>query len=353
MEYNLIHKNNKHKQGRLKAGIVGLGHQSIEDHIPALKQCTDADFVAVTDIDLLKLEKFKKENPAIHAYTSHEEMFTKEKLDFIILALPHHLHFEVTKSAVLKKINILKEKPFTTDLAQARELERLATKNKVIISTTLQRRFNPIYTTFHQFFDKIGSPFFFESKYTFYTNEPHTGWRGQKKLAGGGCLIDMGYHLLDLLLWYFGVPDGVIAESSCKAKEDVIYDAEDTIALLFDYHKKGFFGSVLISRSMAPKQEYLNVFGTRGSIHLERGKIERLSLDGVVQESLHREQGWPSAAFDQINYFVQVIKGKKLNINGPEEQFKHLAVIEAIYLSQKKSCYIDPNEILKKKNEKK
>ena len=348
MNHNLIHKNKKYKEGKLRAGVVGLGHQSIEDHIPALKQCSDVDFVSVVDTDLLILEKFKQENPTINIYDSHEQMFKKEKLDFIILALPHHLHFEITKSAILHKINVLKEKPFATNLKQAIELKKLAVKNKVEISTTLQRRFNPIYTTFHQFFDKIGSPFFFESKYTFYTSEPHTGWRGQKKLAGGGCLIDMGYHLLDLLLWYFDLPDGVIAESSCKAKENIVYDAEDTIALLFDYHKKGFFGSVLISRSISPKQEYLNVFGTRGSIHLERGKIERISPDGVVQESLQREQGWPSAAYDQLNYFIKVIRKEKPNVNGPETHFEHLAVIEAIYLSQQKGRYIDPHSILKK-----
>ena len=351
MKYNLIQRNHGFREKKLKAGIVGLGRQSIEDHIPALKQCSDVDFKSVADIDIVKLEKFKIENPSIHTYASYEQMFKEEKLDFIILALPHYLHFEATKSAILYKINVLKEKPFTTSLTQAKELKKLAEKNKVKISITLQRRFNPIYTTFNQFFDKIGDPFFFESKYTFYTAEPHIGWRGQKKLAGGGCLIDMGYHLLDLILWYFDLPDGVIAESSCKAKENIVYDAEDTIALIFDYHHKEFFGSALISRSIAPKQEYLNVFGTRGSIHLERGKIERLSPDGVVQESLQREQGWPSAAYDQIEYFIKVIRGQKSNINGPEAHFKHLAVIEAVYLSQKKGCYIDPHKILKNKHE--
>lgn len=348
MEYNLIQQNNISKEKKLRAGVVGLGHQSIEDHIPALRQCNDVDFISVADLDTVKLEKFKIENPSINTYTSHEQMFEKGKLDFIILALPHHLHFEVTKSAIINKINVLKEKPFTTSLKEAKELKKLAEKNEVKISVTLQRRFNPIYTTFNQFFDKIGDPFFFESKYTFYTDEPHTGWRGQKKLAGGGCLIDMGYHLLDLLLWYFDLPDGVIAESSCKAKESVVYDAEDTMALIFDYHSKKFFGSVLISRSIAPKQEYLNVFGTRGSIHLERGKIERISPDGTIQESLQRGQGWPSAAYDQINYFIKVIRGQKANISGPETHFKHLAVIEAVYLSQQEGRYIDPSKILNK-----
>ena len=261
--------------------------------------------------------------------------------------MPHYLHFNATKSAVLHKINVLKEKPFAISLKQAKELNQLAQKNKIIISTTTQRRFNPVYIKFKHFFDKIGTPFFFESQYTFYTSEPHVGWRGQKKLAGGGCLIDMGYHLLDLFLWYFGLPDGIIAKSSCRAKENIIYDAEDTIALLLNYHNKKFFGSALISRSIAPKQEHLNVFGTRGSIYLKRGKIERMSSDGTVQESLQVEQDWSLTAYDQINYFIKVIKGQAPNIYSPEAHLKHIALIEAAYLSEQKGKYIDPHEILK------
>lgn len=347
MNHDLIYKNNKVGRKKLKVGIVGLGHQSMEDHIPAIKSCQDIELVSVADISGEKLAEFKKDNPGVNTYTSYEEMFKKEPLDFTVIALPHHLYYEATKSAILNKVHVLKEKPFTTTLKQAKELQALAAKNKVIVSITLQRRFNPIYSTFLQFFDKIGEPFFFESKYTFYTASPDEGWRGQKKLAGGGCLIDMGYHMLDLLMWYFDMPDGVIAESSCKSKECSVYDAEDTISLLFDYHKRKFFGSMLISRSISPKQEYLNVYGTRGSIHLERGKIERLHLDGTVQESLQREQSWPSAASDQIEYFLKVLRGEKPNISPPESHFKHLAVVEAVYLSQQKGCYIDPHKVLK------
>ncbi|MEK6818723.1 MAG: gfo/Idh/MocA family oxidoreductase, partial [Nanoarchaeota archaeon] len=79
-----------------------------------------------------------------------------------------------------------------------------------------------------------------------------------------------------------------------------------------------------------------------------RGKIERISPDGAIQDSLQREQGLPSAAYDQIDYFIKVIKGQKPNISGPEAHFKHLAVIEAVYLSQQEGCYINPSKILYK-----
>ncbi len=157
----------------------------------------------------------------------------------------------------------------------------------------------------------------------------------------------MGYHMVDLLMWYFSLPDRVFAEMSCSAKEGIIYDAEDTAQVIFKYEKENIWGSLLVSRVIPPKQEYINVYGTRGIIHLERGKIERYSPSGELQESLKREHSWPSAAQDQIEYFVKVIKGEKENISNPEFHFNHLAFIEAAYKSAKLHQYINPKEFLK------
>ena len=332
---------------KLKVGVIGLGHQSLEDHIPAIKSSPDVELVGVVEIDKEKLQSFLKENKRVKGYENFDDLLNNQKLDFVVIALPHYLHYEITKKAILNKIHVLKEKPFALSLTQAKELKDLAEKNNVQISVTLQRRFNPIYSTFFQLIDKIGKPFYIEAKYTFYTDKPYEGWRGKKELAGGGCLIDMGYHIIDLLMWYFGLPDRVVAEMSSAAKEGIIYDAENTAQVIFKYEKENIWGSLLISRVIPPKQEYLNVWGQRGIIHLERGKIERYSPSGELQESLKREHSWPSAAYDQIEYFVKVIRGKGENISTPEFHFNHLAFIEAAYKSKKIKQWVNPKDFLK------
>lgn len=334
-------------ENKLQVGIVGLGHQSLEDHIPAIKISSDTELAGVVEIDDKKLKTFLSENKGVKGYKNLDGLFKNHNFDFIIVAVPHYLHYEILKESIGRKIHILKEKPFAVSLAQAKELNKLAQANNVQIMVTLQRRFNPIYSTFFQLIDKIGPPFFIEAKYTFFTDSPHEGWRGKKALAGGGCLIDMGYHIIDLLMWYFGLPDKVFAEMSCAAKENIEYDAEDTAQVVFKYETKKVFGSLLVSRVIPPKQEYINVFGTRGIIHIERGKIERLSPNGELQESLKRDYHWPSAAQDQLEYFVKVIRGEKENIGSPEFHFNHLAFIEAAYESKRKSQYIDPKILLK------
>ncbi|MHA1344634.1 MAG: Gfo/Idh/MocA family protein, partial [Promethearchaeota archaeon] len=120
----------------------------------------------------------------------------------------------------------------------------------------------------------------------------------------------------------------------------------DTAQVIFKYEIKNIWGSLLISRVIPPKQEYLNVYGTRGIIHLERGKIERYLSNGKLQESLKREYSWPSAARDQIEYFIKVIRGEKKNISGPKFHYNHLSFIEAAYKSRKNHQYINPKKIL-------
>lgn len=332
---------------RLKVGVIGLGKQALDDHIPALFAVDDVELVAVADINKNKLDKFLAEHPSVRGYKNAHDLYESNILDFVIIVLPHHLHLEATKEALQKNIHVLKEKPFAISLSDAREINAMAQEHNCQVSVTLQRRFNPIYETFFQLVEKIGQPFYIEVKYTLFVENPDEGWRGDKNLAGGGCLIDMGYHMIDLLIWYFGLPDGVFAEISCHAKDRCNYTAEDSAGLFFTYKNKGMWGTLLVSRSIAPKQEYIKVYGTKGVINLERGKIERFHTDGNLCESLQRKDSWPSAPQDQINYFVKVIKGEKTNMSSPQFHFNNLAFIEAAYKSVEIKGYVDPRKFLK------
>lgn len=196
-------------------------------------------------------------------------------------------------------------------------------RSGIQLMVTLQRRFNPIYTSFTQLADQIGTPFVVDAQYTLHIDDPSEDWRGLMAKAGGGCVIDMGYHLIDMLLWYFGLPDRVLADISVSARPDRDYDAEDTALIHFAYNS-GLYGSLLLSRFIGPKTEQIRLAGSKGVVHLERGRIRCLSNSGEVIESLAREQAWPSAAACQIDYFCCVIEGMRPNVSGPKENLSHM-----------------------------
>lgn len=137
-------------------------------------------------------------------------------------------------------------------MSEAQELAKQCEESGIQLMVTLQRRFNPIYTSFVQLADQVGVPFAVDAQYTLFVDDPSEGWRGLTSKAGGGCIIDMGYHLVDLILWYFGLPDRVLAEVSIGARPDRAYDAEDAALIHFGYDS-GLYGSLLLSRFIGPK----------------------------------------------------------------------------------------------------
>ncbi len=213
---------------------------------------------------------------------------------------------------------------------------------------TLQRRFNPIFSTFTQLMRSIGQPFFVEARYSMFVDNPDKGWRGNKDKSGGGCLIDMGYHMIDLIIWYFGLPDNLHAEFRTLARPLKYYDAEDTATVLFRYSEKGLFGTLLVSRYIPPKTEYLRLIGTNGIVEVRKGELLRYKNSGELVERLIRDNAWPTAAVTQIDYFCDVIETKQPNIGNANYHLQHMSFIEACYRSQKLCRFVNPFDILDK-----
>lgn len=329
---------------KLRSAIIGLGHQAIEDHIPGLKDSQLAKLIAICDVDENKLKEWQ-DKLGVKGYKYHQDLFNAEKLDFVIAALPHDEYRSVIEEASKRHLHILKEKPFARNLDEAFYFKKLCDENDIHLTTTLQRRFNPIYNTFFQLKDQIGKPFFVDAKYTLFVEAPHEGWRGKRDEAGGGAIIDMGYHMIDMIVWYFGLPNNIHAEFSSKAKPEETYDAEDTAVVLLSYDD-GLHGSLTLSRYYPPKTERIKVIGDNGIIEVERGSIKRFKSDGELAESLVREHSWPVAATNQIDYFCRVIKGERENIGTPEYHLQHVSFVDACYKSKKEGKYINPRELL-------
>lgn len=332
------------RQARLRAAVVGVGRQALEDHIPGLLACDGAELVAICDEnpDVTREQQYRLRVPG---YTDFREMFKAEQPDFAVVCVPHHAGREVIEAAAAQHIHVLKETPFAATMDEARELAEMCGEAGIELMVTLQRRFNPVYASFLQLADQIGTPFMADAQYTLHIPDPSEGWRGTAAKAGGGCVIDMGYHLIDMILWYFGQPDRVLADLSASARPDRDYDAEDTALIHFAYDS-GLYGSLLISRFIGPKREQIRLVGSKGIVHLERGRIQRLANDGEIIESLSREQAWPSAAACQVDHFCKVIGGLRPNASGPGEHLAHMSFIAAAYESARTHAYVNPRELL-------
>ena len=231
-------------------------------------------------------------------------------------------------------------------LEEANSMSRLCKKNNSHLMVSLQRRFNPIYGLFFNYLDLIGKVFFVDAKYTLFVKNPHTGWRGKRESAGGGCIIDMGYHIIDLIIWFFGLPDNIQADFSNLAIPNADYDAEDTAHVMFSYNN-GLHGSFICSRYYPPKTEYIKIIGDKGMLEIEKNKLRYLDNNGNVLEEIARENNTVTTASSQIDYFVQVIRGERKNIGSPEYHLNHMAFVEACYESKTLEQSKNPFDIIR------
>lgn len=322
---------------QMRIALIGLGRQATENYLPGLADSQFARLVAVCDVNRETTENFVK-SLSVKGYTDFRSLLDSEQLDFVIIAAPHDVHAEIVEYAAQKGVHILKEKPFARSCEEGNRLLEQTSACGVHLMTTLQRRYNPIYTTFFNLVDQIGDIQFIEGKYTLCFDKSSEGWRGDKIRAGGGCLIDMGYHILDMVIWYFGLPDGVLAEFQNTVTP------EETAVVVFKYNN-GAFGSVLISRNCPPKTEFIKAYGACGCIEVERGRIRRLKKNGEVAESLVRDKAWAIATTQQIDSFCRVLMGKAENTGSPFYHLQHLRFIEACYLSHSRAAYVNPKEL--------
>jgi len=343
----MVFKENVRKN-KYKVAVVGLGHQSVDDHIPAVLESQCHELVAVCDTNEETLNKVSL-NFEVDGFSSSKDLLASIKPDMVIMAVPHSEYLSSIKQYASKGVHIIKEKPFATTIKEALEIDSVIQKSNVFFGLTLQRRFNPIFMAFNQLRHRIGKIYLVDGMYGFNIDRLDDGWRAKNNFSGGGALMDMGYHFIDLLVWYMGVPDATTARITRGNREGQQYDVEDTASLMFEYSSPSYsektLGRFLISRVHPRKEESIVFYGTKGSIKIERGRIVRFDIGGGVVDVLERKDGWSSAACDQLMYFTRVIEGDNSENYSYREHFKHVSIISDAYESDflKKSVDSEKN----------
>ena len=137
-------------------------------------------------------------------------------------------------------------------------------------------------------------------------------------------------------------------------RENQEYDVEDTVLLNFTYNDRGkdrgkVLGSIVISRVYPRKEESLTVYGSKGSVRVQPGRVSRRDIDGNEIEVLERKGHWPSAAIDQLEDFAQrILKNHSTHITEKIAHFEHIAFVEASYDSNEHHDSRNPNDYLEK-----
>ena len=184
----------------LRMGISGFGGMG-NLHNRVYSAIDGVEFVAAYDIDPKRLDQAKE--AGLTAYETLDAFLADDRINFVLVATPNHVHKELAIAAMRAGKNVMVEKPATITSADFEELIEVSKECGVVLTCHHNRRFDRDYLTVRKIIEDglIGKPFAIMSSVHAKRGEMH-GWRCEKQY-GGGMVLDWGVHLFDQILTAF------------------------------------------------------------------------------------------------------------------------------------------------------
>jgi predicted dehydrogenase len=184
----------------LRGAIVGFGNVAVQGHLPAWQQSRQFTIVAVCDQDPARLDAAAQALPAAHRYAALDEMLNTERLDFVDVATPPSSHAAIVQQVLAKRLHVLCEKPLTTRWDEFRLIRSAASAARGVVFTAHNWKYAPIIRTAKRALRRgdVGAVSSVRLQ-TIRTSPPTdadgTGaWRLDPTRAGGGIMVDHGWH---------------------------------------------------------------------------------------------------------------------------------------------------------------
>lgn len=189
----------------IRLGIVGCGAATEQRHLPAARVAGNVRVVALVDKDLSRARLLGRRFGVSHCTEDYHDLVGA--VDGVIVAVPNHLHAVVAGSLLENGVPVLVEKPLARTVAEGKGLIDLARRAGVPLQVGHMYRFSRAARLFKRMLDEgvAGALEGFSLEFgTIYGWPIASGFPWRKDQAGGGVLIDVGPHMLDLLLWWLG-----------------------------------------------------------------------------------------------------------------------------------------------------
>lgn len=197
------------KDGKvLKAGIIGCGGIAIGKHMPALSRIPEVEMTAFFDI---KPERAKEAasrfgTAGAKVYNDYRELLKDKSIDMVHICTPNKSHADITVDALEAGKHVMCEKPMAKTAADARRMVEAARRTGKKLTVGYQNRFRPDSRYLHKLCSngELGEIYFAKAHAIRRRAVPTWGVFLNAEEQGGGPLIDIGTHALDLTLWMMG-----------------------------------------------------------------------------------------------------------------------------------------------------
>lgn len=251
---------------KIRWGVIAPGGIARRRTIPeGLLPARNAELIAVWSRSKRTNAQVARQFDGVRVVDTLDELLALD-LDAVYIASPNHAHLEQTRRAAAAGKHVLCEKPLGLNVAEAKRMVAVCRNANVNLGTAFMMRYHSQHQAAFRLIQtgKLGRPVYARAQLSCWYPPLRGAWRQDPRLGGGGAVMDLAGHCLDLLEMFFGP----VAAVSCMTGHTIHrYATEDSGAVLARF-QNGALATVdtfFCIRDRSSKNR-LEIYGSRGSI---------------------------------------------------------------------------------------
>jgi predicted dehydrogenase len=342
---------------KIRIGLIGagnIGNVHLQEFGKLKDQC---EFTAITDTFLPLAGQRAVQYGIPVVASSPEELIMRDDVDAVIVAVPNQAHAPLTIYALEQGKHVLVEKPMGLNAAAAKEIVRAQKRTGLTVMVGHQMRWEALPLQVKEQIDQGQLGRIYTAKTGWYRRKGIPGWGTwftQQAQSGGGPLIDIGVHMLDLAFFLMGEPKPVSVYGSTYAefgprKKGIgtwgkpdwngVWDVEDLATAII---KMEDGSSLTLEVSWAvhmdtSNEPFVHLMGTDGGVVLRgpEGKYLTERFDQPMEVAISEPAEDEGSRLRLSRHFLECVREGKQPVTSAETGLRSNLIIDAIYESSR------------------
>jgi predicted dehydrogenase len=314
-----------------RGAIVGFGKVAAEAHLPGFRQTPGFEIAAVIEPDEEQRARALAAAPSLRVYADFAAAAEAEtKLDFVDVATPPRSHTPAVLEALERGYHVLCEKPLALDLAEIGEIRRAARRSNRAVFTVHNWKYAPLFRRLHGLLRAGAIGEVAEIEWRVLRPSPpqgaaEAGWRLDHEQAGGGILMDHGWHAFYLMLFLTGRdPQSIVA----KIGSELGFGVEDSAHCEIDF--AGLRVTIELRWGAAERRTAGVVRGSLGEVRIEDDRLVLGTANRAPEET--RFSPPLSASSYHPEWFPALLEDFRAEMQHPDRRGRNLA--EAVRVAE-------------------
>jgi predicted dehydrogenase len=314
----------------LKWGVIGAGSVAQRRAMPAINKAINAELHALMSRDEVRAKQLAETHGASKYYTSVEDLISDTELDAVYISTPVYMHCEPTIEAAENGLHIMCDKPMAMNVNECQRMIDACSSNGVQLQICFLFRFHSAFQQIKGWITegRLGRVVQARMPFIKYVPKLPGDWHIDPSKSGGGSLIDLGVHSIDLFEYLIG--EVVEVSAFCNS---VIhnYDVDETAMLMMRF-KNGGQAVTETSFTAVGSDQILEIYGTDGSVVVfnDDGWKVKTVVDG------HRQvigSQYEDLFQLQFEHFARCVSGDEQPIVSGYDGLQNMKIVTAAYES--------------------